>query len=62
MLTDDTIEGYLSKIGLDDSVIPFYKHGIKGDGYIVGIDVANDEADKAAKVLTDIGGKAPQAE
>ncbi len=62
VMTDDTIEGYLQGIGVDGDEFAFYMHGIKGGGYIVGIDVSNDEAEKAAAVLSETGGKAPQAE
>lgn len=62
VLADNTIEGYLSRIGLDDEKIPFYRHGIKENGHIVGIDVASDEAERAATVLADAGGTVPQTE
>lgn len=62
VLAEETIEGYLSKIGLDYDKIPFFKHGIKERGHIVAIDVENNDSDRAAQVLTDAGGKIPQAE
>ncbi len=62
ILTDDSIEGYLSKIGVDGDEFAFYLRGIKGGGHLVGVDVPNDEAEKACKALTDAGGKVPHAE
>ena len=61
VLADNTIEGYLSKIGVDSDAIPFYMHGLKEDGHVVGIDVANEDAQQAQSVLTDAGGQIPQA-
>lgn len=62
VMTDDTIEGYLSNIGVDGDEYAFYVRGIKDGGHIVGIDVANDEEEKATAALVDTGGKVPHAE
>lgn len=62
VLTDDSIEGYLSRIGVDGDEFAYYLRGIKGGGNLVGVDVANDQAEKASGVLADAGGNVPHAE
>jgi hypothetical protein len=60
ILSDDNVESYLTSIGVDGNELSFYKHGITDGGHIVVIAVTNDEADKAAKVLSEAGGRAPK--
>ena len=61
VVNDTTIEGHLTNIGLSGDTIPFYMHGLTQDGHMVGINVPNEDAERAQTVLTDAGGQIPQA-
>lgn len=62
IVTDDTVESYLSNIGVDGEERAFFKHGILEGGHIVLIGVPNDKTELAAKTLVEAGGRAPQTE
>ena len=61
-LTDDNVEGYLGRIGVSGGEHSFYSRGIREGGYLVSIDVPNDQAEQATRILADADGRAPQAE
>ena len=61
-LTDENVEGYLGRMGISGDEYSFYSRGIQDGGHLVSVDVPNDEADKAAEILADAGGRAPQVE
>jgi len=62
ILSDDNVESYLQGVGITGDEMNYYKRGIMDGGSIVLISVPNNEAERAAKVLSQAGGKAPMAE
>ncbi len=61
-LTDENVEGYLGRIGISGDEYSFYSRGIQQGGYVVSIDVPNNQAEEAAQILADADGRAPQVE
>ncbi|MFP4113627.1 MAG: hypothetical protein ACOC2Y_02730 [Spirochaetota bacterium] len=62
MLTNATIESYLENIGVDGEELAFFAHGIQKAGHIVFANVPNDQTEKAGRLMTEAGGRAPQVE
>ncbi len=61
VLGDSTIATYLKDVGIEGDGLPFYRQGIKEDGYIVVISLPRDEIEKATRVLAEAGGQMPKA-